>query len=307
MSEAAGKSNETGSRRRRSGPRGPRSGDAAAEPRDAATGEEVPKRERVPIVPFPTAQVGTRRIGTVAVTVRNSRFNFGFISSGIDDAAEDVTLPRIYYNRSCISEEGLTIYRGYEVEFTVGIDEEGRQTAQDIKLTARGASIKVERDAAAAARKAERKAEQEAARPAATAGALEGEGAAKRRKKRNPRKKRPAAEGAEGAAPREARPPREPREPREPRGERKVVKFNVVVDGEGKKAEIDFPLYLAIGRLKSIAAKAADAPIEHSVYLITADAPRGVFLTRAVLNTCEDGATILLTPKRPEDTIEATA
>jgi hypothetical protein len=298
MSEVAGNSNEKGSRRRR--PRGPRpAGDApAAAPRDAATGEEAPKRERVPIVPFPASQVGTRRIGTVAVTIRNSRFHFGFISSGIDEAAEDATLPRIYYNRSCISEEGLTIYRGYEVEFTVGTDEGGRQIAQDVKLTARGAAIKVERDAAAAARKAERKAEQAAAAPPATHGALEPEGGAKRRKKKRAPRRRTTTEGAEGAA---------PREPREPRADRKVVKFNVVVDGEGKKAEVDFPIYLAIGRLKSIAAKAAGAPLDHSVYLITPEAPRGVFLTRAVLNTCEDGATILLTAKRPEDTIVATA
>lgn len=289
MSEAAGKSNGTGSRRRRPGGRGPRPprSEEAAAPREAPAGEEAPKRERTPIVPFPESQVGSRRIGTVAVTVRNSRFNFGFISAGIDAAAEDVTLPRIYYNRSCIADEGLNLYRGYEVEFTIGKDEEGRQTAKEIRLTTRGESIKVERDAAAAARKEERKAQAEAAAASGAAPATS-EGEDKQdRKKRPPRRRRPQSND-EGA-------------PREPRGERKVVHLNVAVEGQGKKAEIDFPIYLAIGRLKSMAAKAADAPMDHSVYLVTAEAPRGVFLTRAVLNTVEDGATILLTPKRPED------
>jgi len=61
---------------------------------------------------------------------------------------------------------------------------------------------------------------------------------------------------------------------------------------------IEFTFGESIGKLKSIAAKELEAPIEYSVYHVTAEQPAGVFLTKAILNKLKDNDIILLAPKR---------
>lgn len=286
MADAAAKSTrkENSSRRRRvpggRGPRKPAATDAAkpaetAEPRAAA-----PRRERTEVTPVPDSLIGTTATGTVVITIRNRRYNFGFISLACGEKAEDPAVPRVYYNPSLISEEGLKLYRGYEVQFEIAKDEENRTIAKNIHLTENGREIKLRRDAEAAAKREERAAQQPESKPAET----------KERAPRRPRNPKPAATAAEGGEER-VRPPR------------KVVELTIKVQGDASKtATLSTPINGPIGRLKSQVFRAIDIEGEYSLYVVTPGNPAGEFITREVLNGLGDSATIILGPKRePEE------
>lgn len=336
MSEAAPAGNTSrpkGSFRRRKpsgkGPRAAKPTEEGASPATPTETEAAPKRERPETVPVPEELLGSTQTGTVVVTVRNRKFHFGFISLATCDKAEDVTVPRIYYNPSCIGETDLHLYRGYEVTFEVSKDENGRFCAKNIALTENGKKIKETRDAeseerrkvraeeravaaaAAAAKKeaaAAAKKEREAAAAAAkkekeAASPKEGEEGAAKKKRRNRKKsaKKPAAEGDAAAAPAPAAATTEKKPPRE----RRSATFEITVEGDASKTgSVTFPISQSIGRLKSIATKAVEAPTDLSVYLITAEHPTGVFLTRAVLNGVTESGKLLLAPKREADNLE---
>lgn len=203
--------------------------------------------------------------------IRRGKYNFGFIALGTGPSAlEDEKLPRVYFNPSHLGDTSLYLRRGYEVEFTVALDEENRTVAHDIVLTEAGHRIKAEKDAAAAIKRAEREAE-EAAHP-------------------------PAAADAAGAAARRRRPRRE-------RAPGRVLKLTVKVEGKSVTGSIDFQTSDSIGRLKAMAVAAVSADPECSVYALTADSgPKGVFLTKALLSKMNDGDAVLLGPKREEAT-----
>jgi hypothetical protein len=308
MSETAPATNESrpssngkgSQRRRRNSGKSPRTDKPKTEETSSPStpeGEAVAKRERPETVPVPEALLGTTQTGTVVVTIRNRKFHFGFISLGLGEKAQDPTTPRIYFNPSCIGEKGLNLYHGYEVTFEVGKDEADRMSAKNITLTESGKKIKEVRDAeaqvrraaraeeraasaaAAAAAKKESKKEKESAAPAATEEKKDGDGKKKKNRKRKARK--PAAEG-------------------------EAVAFDVSVEGdESKTGSVSVAPDSSIGRLKSLAAKAVDAPMDLSVYLVTDEHPNGVFLTRSVLSTVTGTGRILLAPKREADNVES--
>lgn len=282
-------SNGKGSYRRRrptssKGPRAPKPKSDATESKPAAA-EPAEKKERPETVPVPENLFGTQQTGTVVITIRNRKFNFGFISLAKGEKAEDLTVPRVYYNPSLVKEKGLYLYRGYEVTFTVEKDENGRTIAKDIELTEEGKTIKTQRDAEAALKREARAAER------AAEAAKEAE---KPKKKEAPKKAEKKA-----AAPAGDKPARAPREKR-------TANFEVTVEGDASKTGTvtDFVITQSIGRLKSLAAKAVDASMELSVYLVNDENPTGVFLTRAVLNTVGESGKLLLAPKREADNLE---
>jgi len=334
MSEAApatnGKSSRPSSngkgsyRRRRSSGKGPRAEKPTTEETSKPStpeGEAAPKRERPETVPVPEDLVGTTQTGTVVVTVRNRKFHFGFISLGLGEKAQDPTTPRIYFNPSFISEKGLNLYHGYEVTFEVGKDESDRMVAKNIALTENGMKIKEVRDAEAQARRAARSEERAAAAAIAAATKKEtkkekdtavaattateekkdGEGKKKKRsRKRKPKK--PVAEGEAAAITTTTTPAAAPTEKKP----RRTATFDISVEGDdSKKGTLSFTIDSSIGRLKSLAAKAVDASMDLSVYLITDEHPNGVFCTRAVLNNVGETGKLLLAPKREADNLES--
>mmetsp|Transcript_42317 Transcript_42317/g.30989 ORF Transcript_42317/g.30989 Transcript_42317/m.30989 type:complete len:323 (-) Transcript_42317:185-1153(-) len=309
-------SNGKGSFRRRKpsgkGPRAPKekTEEKIAGPAETADGETAgaPKRERVEITPVPESLQGTNQTGTVVITIRNRKLNFGFISLAVGEKSQDPAVPRIYYNPSYISEKGLYLYRGYEVSFVVGKDEAGRTVAKDIALTENGKTIKITRDAEAEERRKTRSASAPAAAAPAPAKASAEEGNTEPKKRRN--KNRKAAATAEGGEVKEKkerapRPPRAEGEARPPR-DRRTAEFDIKVEGDSSKTgTVTFQINQSIGRLKSIASKAVDASMDLSVYLVTPENPSGVFLTRAGLNSVGERGSLLLAPKRAGDNLEA--
>mmetsp|Transcript_35433 Transcript_35433/g.97833 ORF Transcript_35433/g.97833 Transcript_35433/m.97833 type:complete len:245 (-) Transcript_35433:129-863(-) len=105
-----------------------------------------------------------------------------------------------------------------------------------------------------------------------------------------------AARRAEDEA--NGKPPRRERKPREPR----MVKIKVVCEGKSGEKEIEMNLNQSVGRIKGIASEAFEADADFNVYHVTDAAPKGEFLTRAIMATLTDGAKILLAPKREEAT-----
>lgn len=296
-------------RRRRPVSKGPRADkpttEETAKP-STPEGEETPKRERPEVTPVPEELVGTTQTGTVVITIRNRKYNFGFISLALGEKSEDTSIPRIYYNPSHIAEKGLNLYRGYEVTFEVSKDETGRTIAKNITLTENGAAIKATRDAEAEEKRKVRAAERAAApvkaAPAATPATTEGEGEKKDGEgKKKKRAKKAVKKDAAPAASTEAAPAGEKKE----RPARRTATFEIVVEGdEAKTGTLNFAINQSIGRLKALATKAVEAPADLSVYLVTPENPAGVFLTRAVLNTVTESGKLLLAAKREADNLE---
>lgn len=96
--------------------------------------------------------------------------------------------------------------------------------------------------------------------------------------------------------PKEAAVTRRRREPRRQR-EYKKITLKVLKAGSDIEKSIEFALNQSIGKLKSIATKELEAPIEYSVFHVTSENPEGVFLTKSILNKLTDNDIIRLAPK----------
>ena len=227
----------------------------------------APKRERSPLVPPPSESFGQRVIGVVNTVIRKGKLNFGFLTIGSAEATVDESTPRIYFNPSCVAEEGKVILRrGYTVEFTVEKDEQSRAIAKDIKLTPEGAKTRDEREAAIAERRAERQQvqkEEKVSTEIKTEENKEGRGKPKRVRQRKEGRKITLNAKAEGCS------------------EEKTVEINVNQN---------------IGKLKVMASKELGITAETSVYF------NGEFLTKAILRKLNDNDTIVLGPKRESAT-----
>lgn len=248
-------------------PRAPRQKKEETTPKveatEAAPSAEKPKRERAPLVPVPDNLVGKTSVGMVETVIRRGKYNFGFITLGTDAATEST--PRVYFNPSHLGENGLILRRGYTVEFTVELDEEKRSVAKDIKLTAEGAKAKEEREAEIAKKRAERQQEKEA----------EGEKTEEKKEKSARRQRRPRK-----------------------RVEGRNVTLKVKVDGSSEEKTVEIGVNQSIGKLKSLAVAATGSSNECSVYYVSAENPKGEFLTKAILSKLNDNDTILLGPKK---------
>lgn len=256
-------------------PRAPRPAKEETAPKVVETTEvtaEKPKRERAPIVPVPSDMIGKTITGTVYTVIRRGRFNFGFITPGTDGTVDEKT-PQIYFNPSCLGDAGLVLRKGYTVECTVELDEEKRSVAKNIKLTAEGVKAKEEREAEIAKKRAERQQQAPAAQP---------------------EKKEEAAEEKKDA------PRRQKRIRKRPEG--RTVTLKVKVEGGNDEKSIEANVSQSIGKLKSIAVTATGAATDCSVYYVSAENPKGEFLTKAIFSKLNDNDTILLGPKRDTTT-----
>lgn len=235
----------------------------------------APKKERSPVVPPPAELFGTRVAGFVNTVIKKGKLNFGFLSIGTDEATVNETTPRIYFNPSCIGEEGKVILRrGYAVEFNVEKDEKDRPVAKDIKLTAEGAKTRMEREAALAKAREERDAAPQ-----------------KKRTERAKPQKEEKAPAAEAPAGEESRKQKRPRK----RPEGRKITLKVKSEGSEEKS-IEINVNQNIGRIKVMAAKELGVSTDASVYA------NGEFLTKVILRKLNDNDTIELGPKKESTT-----
>lgn len=232
---------------------------------DATTDKPVaPKKERSPVVP-PTAEMFGQRVqGYVNTVIRKGKLNFGFLSIGSDESAVNETTPRIYFNPSCVGEEGkVVLRRGYAVEFNVEKDEKDRPVAKDIKLTAEGVKAREEREAIIAQKRSERQERQKI-----------------------PKEEKAVATEAPVAA--EAR--KQKRQRKRPEGRKVTLKAKAEGSSEEKTVQIN--VNQNIGRLMVLAAKELGVSADASVYA------NGEFLTKAILRKLNDNDVIVLGPKK---------
>lgn len=228
----------------------------------------APKKERSAVVPPSAEMFGQRVKGFVNTVIKKGKLNFGFLSIGSDESAVNDTTPRIYFNPSCVAEEGKVILRrGYAVEFNVEKDEKDRPTAKDIKLTEEGAKTREEREATISQKRAER-----AERPAA------------------PKKEK--APATEAPVDTEAR--KEKRQRKRPEG--RTITLKVKSEGSSEEKTVEINVNQNIGRLKVLASKELGVSAEASVY------SNGEFLTKAILRKLNDNDTIVLGPKKESTT-----
>lgn len=224
--------------------------------------EAAPKKERAPVPTLGEEFVGKTLTGVVDYTVKRGKFNFGFIAYTSGEIEEST--PRVYFNPSYLNDKAVFLRKGYSVEFTAEKDEEGRLVAKDIKLTAEGIQQKAENDAAYAIKKAERE--------------------------------KAAAEApvAEKSADSEAK-GKGPRRTNTRRGTK--VTLTVTLDGASEQKTIDFVTSYSIGKLKATAASAFETKEDLSLYLVNAENPTGLFLSKKLLSKLTDQDTIRLAKK----------
>lgn len=269
VDEKAPRTNKRGQYRKRR-PQNRRAAPATKDTEGAAKVAEVVeanvvKRERPEMVPVPAELVGKEAEGTVVSVIRKGKYNFGFISLSTGDDYDDNKHPRIYFNPSYLADSSLYLRRGYVVKFNVSNDEEGRSVAKDIDLTEAGTKIKTEREAIIAQKRSERLQQQ-------------------------PKETKEVKEVNEATVTRRRREPRKPRE-------YKKITLKAQKAGSDTEKIIEFALNQSIGKLKSIATKELEAPIEYSVFHVTSENPEGVFLTKSILNKLTDNDIIRLAPK----------
>jgi len=224
--------------------------------------EIVVKREKVEMVPVPEELIGKPTEGTVVSVIRKGKYNFGFISLTTGNDFDDKTLPRIYFNPSCLVDSTVYLRRGYTVKFICGNDDEGRSVAKEIELTEEGKKVQVEREAIIAQKRSEKQLQQDQQPEKDTA-------ATTSNKRRDTRKAK----------------------------DYKTVSLKIQKEGSDIEKTIEFSLGQSIGKLKAIAMKELEAPIEYSVYQVTPDQPQGTFLTKSTLNQLKDNDVIRLAPK----------
>lgn len=213
-------------------PRGPRPPRAEGQAKPAAENGDAPKRERPPSYTWPASDVGKTLTGTVVSVIRRGRFNFGFIALSTDKEFYDPKYPRVYFNPSHVSTQGLFLRTGYQVSFTATNDEEGRSVATNIALTEEGDKTKAEREEAIAKKRAER--QESGEKP---------EGASSFRGQRRTRRPRP-----------------------EPVDGRKV-NLKVTCDGNQETKNVDVNLGHSIGELRANASALFNAPANYAIYL----------------------------------------
>lgn len=203
---------------------------AETQPNDAP-----PRKERPASYSWPAESLGKVLTGTVVSVIRRGKYNFGFISLSTAEDYQDEKHPRIYFNPSHVSQEGLYLRTGYQVQFTATNDEEGRSVATSISLTEAGNKIKAEREELIAQKRAERQQQNE----------QEGTGsdrAPRDRKRRPPRRKRP------------------------PVTDGRKVNLKVTCEGHSESKSVEVDLGHSIGELRANAAALFDAPSNYGIY-----------------------------------------
>lgn len=97
---------------------------------------------------------------------------------------------------------------------------------------------------------------------------------------------RKAASEAQGTAekPKKERAPRE----RKPKEER-LVELVCSCEGINETKTMEVNCNASVGKLKNVVTAAFDAPLTHNVFHITAEEPKGVFLTKAIMNKLAKG------------------
>jgi len=258
-------------RRRRpsSNNRGPRASNKPAK----ATGESTqkptaedelnnaaPKKERPASYSWPSDKVGKSLTGTVVSVIRKGKYNFGFISLSTAEDYHDDKHPRIYFNPSHVSTEGLYLRTGYQVQFTAENDEEGRSVAKEISLTEAGNKIKAERDEQIAKKRAERQQQSEA-------GAAEDRPSSDRRRRPQRRSRPPVSDG-------------------------KKVTLTVTCEGKAEAKSVEANLGHSIGELRANAAALFDAPSNYGIYFAES------FLNKAQFSKLNDNDAIHLAPRK---------
>jgi len=87
-------------------------------------------------------------------------------------------------------------------------------------------------------------------------------------------------------------PRRAPRE-RKPMEERLVV-LKVTCEGKAEEKSIEFNVAQSVGKLKNVACTAFEAPITYNVFHVSAENPKGEYLTKSVLSKMNSGDAIRL-------------
>lgn len=123
--------------------------------------EIVVKREKVEMVPVPEELIGKPAEGTVVSVIRKGKYNFGFISLTTGDDFDDKTLPRIYFNPSCLVDSTVYLRCGYTVKFICGNDDVGRSVAKEIELIEEGKKVQMEREAIIPLKRSEKQLQQD--------------------------------------------------------------------------------------------------------------------------------------------------
>ena len=267
----------TGGKPRRRPGGGPRNGAPKEEHNEVAEeGESKPyaRRTRPPTVRSPSVSldlVGTQATGKVFDIVKRFNTNYGFITVDTENTSK-FDQPKIYFSLKDYTDADFIVRRGYLVKFTIEKDDLNRPYAANVTLTDEGKVEAEKREVKIAANKA-------------AEGTTAHEGNGNTREPREAREPRDAKK----REPREQRPPREPREPE--------VKLNLKVACEGHTEikDIEASLYQPIGRLKYQAVELFGAVPTYALYGgISADTPKGVFLTKALLRSLKDGDKLYL-------------
>lgn len=238
--------------------------DAAA---PAVKTERAPRPPREPRVnvPVPPEFFGQTKTGKIDAVINGGRGKYGFIAIDSSEA-------RIYFSFEKYDASEFVARRGYGVEFLVSKDDTDRTCAASVKLTAEGKVQAAEREARIAAEKANPAPKRErkpAAAPAAASAA-------------------PAAGAEVGEKKKRVRAPRT-----KPEDDRSVS-LQVSYAGVPEAKTVVAKLSQSIGKLKHAATEAFDAPTELNVFLVNAENPQGIKLTKALLRGLSDNATVEL-------------
>jgi len=267
--------------------------------------EEKVERERAPrsfakSVPVPMEYLGNRCTGKIFDVIKRFKSMYGFILIDVDDLPRSEK-PKIYFNNKDFDESIHVARKGYEVEFVVAKDDEGRLYASNVHLTLAGnaaAVVREERIASGASAAAAATSAANRANNAQTQRVPRADGATQRRPRNAP-----TAAGASTAAAdasEDAEKVRKPRRPRPTPNETSVL-LTVACDGKTETTTIDTKIFQSIGKLKYAAVEFFQVPENYTIYCQrTAENPKGVMLNKTLLRSLTAGDQVFIGPPPPE-------
>lgn len=264
--------------------------------RTSESDEEKTKREYPANIPLPDEQLGQTLEGVVITVVKRGRVAFGFVTPGAELPKTGEASTRIYFSPAFINNgTKVLLRRGYEVEFTVSLDEKGRQVAKISKLTEQGVATMTAREAAIAQKRAEN--------PREPAPAQERKEAPKKTEKKKADKEKVEKEAAtpeSEEADKEKKSDKKLKK-RKPRPERKVTLKLKKMDSAEEEKTVEVNLNLPLSKLKIKAVEALGADRE-AISLYSAD---GEFLLNKTYRKLKDDDVVLVGPKKEKVEVEA--
>jgi hypothetical protein len=274
MSEVVDNENKVSSRRRSPRRRGPRKDqkkkEVTVEGEKPTGGIKREMRDSAPrpvSLPIPSEMVDKPITGNITAIIKRGRLKFGFIHLGeVSEIDEDA--PRVYFSFAELTDEKITLRKGYHVQFICKVDDKDRQYAAGITLTEAGVKLAAQREDEIEKNRSVRVA--------------------------------PSDKVERSERPERAERERKPRERKERKPvEEKNVTLMVKCVGYDEMKEITFNVNESLGRLKNVATSAFGAPISYNVYY------DNVFLSKSILLELGDKAVIHLAAPKEDAAIVA--